>query len=987
MNTITGAGGSSAGKKLLLVDGHSILNRAFYGMPDLTNAKGVHTGAVYGFLNILFSQIDELQPDYLTVAFDVHAPTFRHEAYAEYKGTRKSMPEELREQVPLMKKMLTAMGIPICEQAGLEADDILGTLAKKAQAMDMDVVLLSGDRDLLQIATDRICVRIPRTRKGQTVIDDFREAQVLETYGVTPLQFIEVKALMGDASDNIPGVPKVGEKTATQLIRQFGSVDGVYEHLDEIKKPALHKNLAENEDQARMSLFLAAIKTDCDVELDMEKAAAGGYYTREAFELCTELGFKNILPRFDRDVVEETAGGFDILEITEKKALSELEDFLLSKIRSGQEMVIGVWPVLDFPGYGMDSPAVLTGVGISSSPAGARKADGNWFIRADGAGENSADILSFLKELRIAVRETGRGSGKKPEAETMPAGSSEPGAVPSGAVSSGTASSKETVSSKEAVSSQKTDSSKDFVPLKEEPASLLAVFGQKGHMFLWGIDAEAEFSEGIRLEGILDLLVGSYLVNPLKSDYEIEDVASEYLGISLQGAKSLFGKKTWARAFGEEPGAVISYACRAADAIRQAAPLVRSKLQDSGMWELYTQIERPLTFVLSDMERLGIRIQPEALKAYSDSLGGRIDELEQQIYRETEETFNIASPKQLGEVLFEKMGLPGGKKTKTGYSTAAGVLEKLAPDYPVVNDILEYRGLTKLRSTYADGLMAFVADDRRIHTTLRQTITATGRISSTDPNLQNIPMKTDLGRQIRKAFIPREGYTFTDADYSQIELRILAHMSGDPGLIEAYRENEDIHRITASKVFHTPFDEVTPLQRRNAKAVNFGIVYGISSFGLSQGLSISRAEAAEYIKAYFKTYPGIKIFLDGLVSSAKKEGYAITMYGRRRPVPELSSSNFMQRSFGERVAMNSPIQGSAADIMKIAMIRVWERLEREKLQSRLILQIHDELLIETAPGEEEAVRRVLEEEMEHSADLSVRLETDVHSGADWYMAK
>ena len=952
MNTITGAGGSSAGKKLLLVDGHSILNRAFYGMPDLTNAKGVHTGAVYGFLNILFSQIDELQPDYLTVAFDVHAPTFRHEAYAEYKGTRKSMPEELREQVPLMKKMLTAMGIPICEQAGLEADDILGTLAKKAQAVDMDVVLLSGDRDLLQIATDRICIRIPRTRKGQTVIDDFREAQVLETYGVTPLQFIEVKALMGDASDNIPGVPKVGEKTATQLIREFGSVDGVYEHLDEVKKPALHKTLAENEDKARMSLFLAAIKTDCDVELDMEKAAAGGYYTREAFELCTELGFKNILPRFDRDVVEETAGGFEPLEIVEEKALAQMKDTLLSEIRSGQEMVIGVWPVLDFPGYGMESPAVLTGVGISSSPAGAKSADGNWFIRTDGAGENNAAVLSFLKELRTAVRESSTASD-----------------------------SRETSAASDLKESSAASES------KENTGSMLAVFGQKGHMFLWGIDAEAEFSEGIRMEGILDLLVGSYLVNPLKSDYEIEDVASEYLGISLQGAKSLFGKKTWARAFGEEPGAVISYACRAADAIRQAAPLVRSKLQDSGMWELYTQIERPLTFILSDMESLGIRIQPEALKAYSDSLGGRIDELEQQIYRETGETFNIASPKQLGEVLFEKMGLPGGKKTKTGYSTAAGVLEKLAPDYPVVNDILEYRGLTKLRSTYADGLMAYVADDRRIHTTLRQTITATGRISSTDPNLQNIPMKTDLGRQIRKAFIPREGYTFTDADYSQIELRILAHMSGDPGLIEAYRENEDIHRITASKVFHTPIDEVTPLQRRNAKVVNFGIVYGISSFGLSQGLSISRAEAAEYIKAYFKTYPGIKIFLDGLVSSAKKEGYAITMYGRRRPVPELSSSNFMQRSFGERVAMNSPIQGSAADIMKIAMIRVWERLEREKLQSRLILQIHDELLIETAPGEEETVRRILEEEMEHAADLSVRLETDVHSGADWYMAK
>ena len=939
-------------KKLLLVDGHSILNRAFYGMPDLTNAKGVHTGAVYGFLNILFSQLDDVKPDYLAVAFDVHAPTFRHEVYDAYKGTRKSMPEELREQVPLMKKMLAAMGIVTCEQAGLEADDILGTLAKKAEAQDMDVVLLSGDRDLLQIASDRICIRIPRTKQGQTVIDDFYADRVLETYGVTPQQFIDVKALMGDSSDNIPGVPKVGEKTATQLIREFGSVDGVYEHLDEVKKPALHKTLAENEDKARMSLFLAAIKTDCDVELDMEKAAAGGYYTKEAFELCTELGFKNILPRFDRDVVEETAGGFEPLEIVEEKALAQMKDTLLSEIRSGQEMVIGVWPVLDFPGYGMESPAVLTGVGISSSPAGAKSADGNWFIRTDGAGENNAAVLSFLKELRTAVRESSTASDSR---ETSAASDLKESSTASGS--------------------------------KENTGSMLAVFGQKGHMFLWGIDAAAEFSEGIRMEGILDLLVGSYLVNPLKSDYEIEDVASEYLGISLQGAKSLFGKKTWARAFGEEPGAVISYACRAADAIRQAAPLVRRKLQESGMWELYTKIERPLTFILSDMESLGIRIQPEALKAYSDSLGGRIDELEQQIYRETGETFNIASPKQLGEVLFEKMGLPGGKKTKTGYSTAAGVLEKLAPDYPVVNDILEYRGLTKLRSTYADGLMAYVADDRRIHTTLRQTITATGRISSTDPNLQNIPMKTDLGRQIRKAFIPREGYTFTDADYSQIELRILAHMSGDPGLIEAYRENEDIHRITASKVFHTPIDEVTPLQRRNAKAVNFGIVYGISSFGLSQGLSISRAEAAEYIKAYFKTYPGIKIFLDGLVSSAKKEGYAITMYGRRRPVPELSSSNFMQRSFGERVAMNSPIQGSAADIMKIAMIRVWERLEREKLQSRLILQIHDELLIETAPGEEETVRRILEEEMEHAADLSVRLETDVHSGADWYMAK
>ena len=940
-------------KKLLLVDGHSILNRAFYGMPDLTNARGVHTGAVIGFLNILFSQLDELKPDYLAVAFDVHAPTFRHDVYTEYKGTRKSMPDELREQVPLMKKMLTAMDIVIYEQAGLEADDILGTLAKKAEAQGMDVVLLSGDRDLLQIATEQITIRIPRTRQGQTQIDDFRTAQVIEAYGVTPLQFIEVKALMGDSSDNIPGVPKVGEKTAIQLIRDFGSVDGVYEHIDEIKKPALHRNLAENEDKARMSLFLVTIKTDCDVELDTEKARADGYYTREAFELCTELGFKSFLTRFDRDVVEEKEEKSAIRLIDDQKELEGLEKSLLSAIRSAdaeqkknsdtRPCVIGVWPVQDRAGYGMEEQTVLLGAAVSCDYPGREKNTGayadtdfaedmNCFIRV---GEKlPADALtSFFKTIRIAVREACPDTS--PEAEN----------------------------------------------------AVLALFSHKEHMPLWMIDPAAEFDGKVRMEGIMDLLVCAYLANPLKNDYEIEDVANEYLGLSLQSRKQLFGKNTWAEALGEDPDAVTAYACRAAQALTAAAIPVRQRLEEQEMWGLYTQIERPLTYILADMESLGIRIQPEALRIYSESLGGRIDELEQQIYEETGETFNIASPKQLGEVLFEKMLLPGGKKTKTGYSTAAGVLEKLAPDYPVVNDILEYRGLTKLRSTYADGLMAYVADDQRIHTTLKQTITATGRISSTDPNLQNIPMKTDLGRQIRKAFVPRDGYTFTDADYSQIELRILAHMSGDPGLIEAYKENEDIHRITASKVFHTPFEEVTPLQRRNAKAVNFGIVYGISSFGLSQGLSISRAEAAEYIKAYFKTYPGIKQFLDDLVSSAKTNGYAKTMYGRRRPVPELSSSNFMQRSFGERVAMNSPIQGSAADIMKIAMIRVWERIQREKLRSRLILQIHDELLIETAPGEEEQVSRLLREEMENAADLSVRLETDIHNGTDWYMAK
>ena len=969
---------SNEKKKLLLVDGHSILNRAFYGMPDLTNSKGLHTGAVYGFLNILFSQLDELKPDYLTVAFDVHAPTFRHDTYAEYKGTRKGMPEELREQVPLMKKMLTAMGIEIREQAGLEADDILGTLAKKAEAQDMDVVILSGDRDLLQIATDNITIRIPRTRGGQTVIDDFRTDQVIEAYGVTPRQFIDVKALMGDSSDNIPGVPKVGEKTAISLIKDYGSVDGVYRNIDEIKKPALHKNLAENEDKARMSLFLVTIKTDCDVELELEKALADGYYTRQAFELCTELGFKNFLSRFERDVIEEKEEKTELRIIRDSADLSLLQDTILAGIKDvnacpgqadgkSEPYVVGIWPVQDRAGYGMKEETVLLGAAVAFEDRGEGRTAGseNCFIQV-GDRLSAKNLCSFLKNIRLAVRSACTDQEVKDPDSSENSQQADPEADSIGIYL-------------ETPEKQKEGADKE--------KAVLALFSQKEHMALWGIDPAAEFQDKVRMGGIMDLLVCCYLANPLKNDYEIEDVASEYLGQSLQTRKQLFNKKSWSEAMADEADAVITYACRAAQTLQKTALIVREKLADLGMWSLYTQMERPLTFVLSDMESLGIRIQPEALKAYSESLGGRIKELEQQIYKETGETFNIASPKQLGEILFEKMGLPGGKKTKTGYSTAAGVLEKLAPEYPVVNDILEYRGLTKLRSTYAEGLMAYVADDQRIHTTLNQTITATGRISSTDPNLQNIPMKTDLGRQIRKAFVPCEEYTFTDADYSQIELRILAHMSGDQGLIDAYKENEDIHRITASKVFHTPFEEVTPLQRRNAKAVNFGIVYGISSFGLSQGLSISRAEAAEYIKAYFKTYPGIKTFLDNLVSSAKTNGYALTMYGRRRPVPELTSSNFMQRSFGERVAMNSPIQGSAADIMKIAMIRVWERILREKLQSRLILQIHDELLIETAPGEEDQVRAILKQEMEKAAVLSVSLETDIHNGTDWYLAK
>ena len=484
-----------------------------------------------------------------------------------------------------------------------------------------------------------------------------------------------------------------------------------------------------------------------------------------------------------------------------------------------------------------------------------------------------------------------------------------------------------------------------------------------------------------------DILVAAYLLNPLKNDYTVADIAGEYLELTVPDRSQVCGKASYGETYEKEPEKLAEFACYSAYVCLATAPLLRKKLEEQGMDSLMNEIEMPLTRVLYEMEQYGVLVKPDELKAYGEALVGRISELEQSIYEQAGCEFNINSPKQLGEVLFGRMGITGGKKTKTGYSTAADVLEKLAPDYPVVSDILEYRGLTKLKSTYAEGLFTCIGTDGRIHSTFNQTITATGRISSTEPNLQNIPMRMELGRRIRKVFVPMEGYLFVDADYSQIELRILAHMSGDEQLIEAYKMDEDIHRITASKVFHTPFEEVTDLQRRNAKAVNFGIVYGISSFGLSQDLSITRKEAAEYIEQYFQTYPGVKKFLDTMVESARKDGYVTTMYGRRRPIPELSSSNFMQRSFGERVAMNSPIQGTAADIMKIAMIRVWERLHREGLRSRLILQVHDELLVETLQEEEEQVRRILSEEMQQAADLAVRLEVDMNTGTDWYESK
>ncbi len=876
-------------EKVVLIDGLSILNRAFYGVPDLTNSEGLHTNAIYGFLNIMFKILEEEQPDYLAVAFDVHAPTFRHIMYADYKGTRKGMPDELREQVPVMKELLKAMNICIFEKPGLEADDILGTLAKKAEAEGKAVSLISGDRDLLQIATDCIKIRIPKTRMGKTEIEDYYAEQVFDKYGVTPEGFIDLKALMGDTSDNIPGVPKIGEKTATQLMTAYGSLDGIYEHVLEITKNSIRESLIANKHLADLSKTLATIKVDGDVEMDYDCARAKDYFTKEAYVICKRLELKNIIKKFDEAIsVEQTT------TVTEN--FETVSDF-------------GV---------------------VEDIFAEAKKASlvGLYILKED---DMYAVSLSYNEKTVCILVE---------------------GFV-----------------------------TEDYLKGK------IAELSQHTRICVCGIKDYYAYLSQETTQNYTDLIIGAYLCNPLKNDYDSISIALEYAGLTVASLEELIGKRQLNEAWLFEAEKLYSYVCYQAYVCKAAYEKVWERLRTLKLDSLMRDMEMPLSLVLYSMEQYGIKAQKEELIAYGAKLAERIEELEEGIWEKAGEHFNINSPKQLGEILFEKMGLKGGKKTKTGYSTAADVLEKLAPECPIVAEILEYRGLAKLKSTYADGLSNMIERDGRIHTKFQQTVTATGRLSSTEPNLQNIPMRTKLGREIRKVFVPEDGFVLMDADYSQIELRVLAHMSKDEALIEAYAMSEDIHRITASKVFHTPFEEVTDLQRRNAKAVNFVIVYGISSFGLSQDLSISQKEAKAYIEQYFATYPGIKSFLDKLVSDAKDNGYVETMYGRKRPIPELKSSNFMQRSFGERIAMNSPIQGTAADIMKLAMIRVYEKLKVAGLKSRLILQVHDELVIEVHSSEVEEVRKILYHSMKDAAQLAVELEVDLHVGNSWYDAK
>jgi len=870
--------------KLLLVDGNSILNRAFYGLPDLTTKDGLHTNAVLGFLNILFKLIDEEKATHICVAFDVKHPTFRHDMYQDYKGTRKPMPDELREQLPLIKEVLASMNIFTIERPGYEADDILGTLSRQADKEGYLVSILSGDRDLLQLATDKILIRLPKTKGGKTVIESYYADDVRETYGVDPITFIDMKGLMGDTSDNIPGVPGIGEKTAAKLLIEYGSIEGVYKNMDSMKKSKMKDNLIEHREQAFMSKELATIKLDCEIEASLADMCIDNMFNEDSYKIFTKLEFKSYLGRFSSISKEEFKVDYEVVE--------------------------------DFDRY-------------TDLINACKKASKIGFSVISDNNEALYVSVCYNEEKVYIIRLI------------------------------------------------------NFLTIDMVSGDLLML---QGRLCLLNLKSQLPYVSLNEDSNVFDCGVGAYLINPMKDNYEYDQISNDYLGIHVQDYKSLVGKEeiTMMSYMNEN---ICKYMSYMAIIPFLACEKIEEELKNKEMYSLYKDIELPCVYSLYDMEKNGIRVDKEALITYGQNLKSRIDQLVASIYDYAGEEFNINSTKQLGEILFEKLGLKSGKKTKTGYSTSVDVLEKIAGEHPIIPDILEYRQLTKLNSTYVEGLSGCIQVDGRIHGKFNQTVTATGRISSTEPNLQNIPTRLPLGREIRKVFKPQDGYVFLDADYSQIELRVLAHLSGDRTLIDAYNKESDIHAITASEVFGVPLSKVDDIMRRKAKAVNFGIVYGISSFGLGQDLDISRKEAEGYIEKYFATYGNVKKFLESTVLEAKEKGYTTTMFGRRRPIPELSSSNFMTRSFGERAAMNSPIQGTAADIIKIAMINVNKALKSGNYKSRLVLQVHDELLIETHEKELEEVKEILVTNMMKAAELTVQLLVDVHSGNSWYDAK
>lgn len=899
--------------KILLIDGHSIMSRAFYGIPELTNSQGLHTNAVYGFLNILLKVLDQEQADHLAVAFDVHEPTFRHKMFDAYKGTRKPMPPELHEQIPLMQEVLRSMHIPLLMKGGYEADDLLGTIAKRCQKEGVEVTIVSGDRDLLQLADEKIKICLPKTAKGVTTVYNYYPDDVVKEWGVTPLEFIDLKALMGDTSDNIPGVPGLGPKSAEWIITKYHTIEAAHEaalagdpEFKVPRKPKAAQMLIDEWASAALSKTLATICIDAPIDFDYDDACVENMFNADSFEFVKRLELKSLLKRFDVSSLDLAAE-----QKLDLSGLKEVDDPYMARIAFRDA--------------------------ASEGRAGFAIAGKELYFALDGDRSYHFYGFDWQEELRALAEKDGV----------------------------------------------------QLYTMNLKQALYHCAFAPESHVY--------------------DLALAAYVINPLKDSYSYEDLARDFMGLTLPSEKELrddlkdrphcpnpftddeanagdgaqvAGFNTDADGSCADPVACTMAAYSAIVALRSAKKIF-AKLEELEERTLYEEIEMPLVYTLYDMQRAGILVDKQALVDYGVELRAGIEALQARIYAEAGEEFNINSPKQLGEILFGKLGMKGGKKTKSGYSTAADVLEKLAEDHEIVADILNYRTLTKLNSTYAEGLLNYIQADGRIHGEFNQMVTATGRISSTNPNLQNIPVRTELGRRFRTVFVPKPGCVFIDADYSQVELRILASLSGDAKLIAAYKDASDIHAVTASQVFHVPLEEVTPELRRNAKAVNFGIVYGISAFGLSEGLSISRSEAKEYIERYFAAYPDVKKYLDGEVAFAHEHGYVKTIFGRRRPVPDINASNFMRRSFSERVAMNSPIQGSAADIMKKAMNEVNRALRAGGYASRIVLQVHDELLIEAPVAEQEAVKALLIDKMQHAVDLAVELVADANVGMNW----
>ena len=872
-------------EKLLILDSNSLMNRAFYALPPLTNSEGIHTNAVFGFTTMLFKIKEEIEPDYIVATFDRKAPTFRHKEYEDYKAGRKKMPEELREQFPLVKELLSLMDVSIFEIDGFEADDLIGTLSVYAENHGIEVYIVTGDRDALQLATDNVKVII--TKKGITEKEIYDKNRMIEDFGVTPTEFIDVKGLMGDASDNIPGVPGIGEKTAYKLIQTYGSVESVLQNIEDISGKKIKENLNKYSEQALFSKKLATIMTEVPVEIDLDAIKSKDKYDVEALKkLFFKLQFKSLIDKLPKGEEKEEIPFDSYVFIEDIKGLKSLKDYI-KKSKKKEPLYMS---------FDIINPELYSSMEIETIYLCVD--DKDWVIKLKGLlQKDKEEVINILREV-----------------------------------------------------------------IEDHSIEKVCYDAKNAYTSFRKI--------GLNLEGIIfDTKIAAYIIDSSKGNYDLNILINEYLSKYPKG----------------EGQAIKAYENRL---MKELYKVLKEKIEESHMEDLLYKMELPLTKALSHMEGEGFRINRIMLDQLGNKFNLEIDKIQKEIYELAEEEFNINSPKQLGKILFEKLDLPVIKKTKTGYSTNAEVLEALTDKHPIIEKITYYRQLAKIYSTYVEGLKAVIDSDDKIHSSFNQTVTTTGRLSSTEPNLQNIPIKYEMGREIRKVFVPEnEDSVILSADYSQIELRVLAHISEDENLISAFKHHSDIHTKTASEVFNTPIEEVTPLLRGRAKAVNFGIVYGISDFSLAKDLKIPKKEAKEYMDAYFERYPKVKKYMEDIVVMAKEKGYVTTLLNRRRYIKEASASNKIVKALGERLAMNAPIQGTAADIIKLAMVNVQEELHEKKMKSTLILQVHDELILNVYKDELEEVKALVKKEMEEVLDLSVPLEVDINIGETWYEAK